>query len=128
MNIKSYINIQLKGDDFSPTMLREKTNLPIEVIIDSGDIAKIGRYKGKKSPYGIGVISFLFDEAKVIGYSNKLKKIKRTEHHLDEIVFDFIFAENESFDISPIVLKSITDISANFTITDSKPHQKTVKS
>jgi RNA polymerase sigma factor (sigma-70 family) len=52
----THIDIRFEGSKFSPKMMRKLTRLPIESLMEYGEIAKIGRYKDKPSPYGIGII------------------------------------------------------------------------
>lgn len=50
------IIIQLQGDKFSPKTLSKELDIPIESKQEYGELAKIGLYKGKPSPYGTGWI------------------------------------------------------------------------
>ncbi|WP_425656384.1 hypothetical protein [Tenacibaculum ascidiaceicola] len=87
---QDYINIQLSGESFSPKTLKKHTKLPIDVLVEAGEIAKKGRYKDKTSPYGLGIITI---EASIdsiekwceifLNFKNYLEISK-----LQEIVFD----------------------------------------
>lgn len=117
---KSFVDIQLKGEGFSPTLLQQKTNLPLEIIVESGDIAKIGRYKGEKSPFGIGIISFEFSAEKILEWSNKLKSLKSELDlfNVSEIIFD-LEADDEVFsflNISSELVKNLAALNADFNI------------
>jgi len=74
----------------------ERTNLPIKILAEYGEIATKGRHKGKPSPYGIGVLKISETEQK-----NKVPELieeycKRLlvntsvlkECGVDEIIFD----------------------------------------
>ena len=92
----------------------------MEIIVNSGDIANIGRYKGKKSPFGIGIISFEFNSELILEWSTKLKSLKKIfkECKVDEIIFDLEAdsEELESFNISPELAKNLSDLNADFNI------------
>jgi hypothetical protein len=52
----THIDIRLEGSEFSPKKLMKLTNLPLEVLAEKGEIAHIGRYKGKPFPYGMALL------------------------------------------------------------------------
>ncbi len=54
--MKKYIDIVFSGDKFSPKNLKKYTKLPIECLVECGEIADRGRYKGTIYPYGLGVL------------------------------------------------------------------------
>ena len=112
----AFIDIQFKGNGFSPGRLRDLTGWPIEPIIESGEIGLIGRYKGKPSPYGFGLLkvepkaNVIFKYAKILN----TKKRALVEAKVEEIVFD-IEADNMGFEsivISPEVSKLLSEINA----------------
>ena len=79
---KINIDIRFEGKKFSPRTLKNLTKLPIEVIMESGEIASLGRYKNKPAPYGLGLLSVKVDPKKrlndmLVGYLNKLVNKKR---------------------------------------------------
>jgi hypothetical protein len=50
------LSVRFEGDKFSPKMLKTLTGWNLEVIAEYNEIADKGRYKGKKSPYGLAVL------------------------------------------------------------------------
>ena len=112
----TFIDIQFKGNGFSPSRLRDLTGLPVEPIIESGEISQIGRYKGKPSPYGFGLLKVEPKANVIYKYANILnaKKKALVEAKVDEIVFD-IEADNMGFAsivIPPEVSKLLSEINA----------------
>lgn len=52
----TFIDIQFKGQTLRPRALSAAIGMSIESLIESGELGKIGRYKGQPSPYGIGLL------------------------------------------------------------------------
>ena len=50
------VDIRFEGSKFYPSKLKERTKLPIDILAEYGVISSIGRYKGQRSPYGIGLL------------------------------------------------------------------------
>jgi len=90
MNSKTYIDIQFRGLGFSPKKLAALTGLPIEPLVESGEIAKIGRYRDKPSPYGLALLKVPPKANAILNYSNLLLKQKDLleECNVQEILFD----------------------------------------
>ena len=96
------MRIELYGDQFSPTSLMNKTGIEIEILAEFGEISKMGRHKGKPSPYGLGSIQIetLHKTNEDVNEKLKyiLKKISGTDADIsitmekdresDEFVFD----------------------------------------
>lgn len=53
---KTYIDFVFEGPRFSPRKLKELTGLPMEALAEFGEVSIRGRYKGEKSPYGLGLL------------------------------------------------------------------------
>jgi hypothetical protein len=115
--MKTYVDIQFKGAGFSPKRLRELTKLPIESLVESGELGKIGRYKGKPTPYGIGLLKVdALDNNLLTKYSKTLLKEKDAlkESKVEEIIFDVEASPKDlaSFSISPELAKLIASLNA----------------
>lgn len=50
------IYIRFTGDGFKPAEIASELGVEILILASSGSIATRGRYKGKPSPYGMGII------------------------------------------------------------------------
>lgn len=92
---KINIDIRFEGKNFSPRTLKDLTKLPIEVIMESGEIATIGRYKNKRSPYGLALLNIKPDPKKNLNdllddYLSKLVNRKKEieQSGVEEIVID----------------------------------------
>lgn len=114
MNNESCVYIYLNGDGFVPSLLKNKTNLPIDVVIDSGEISKKGRYKDTASPYGIGIISFNLSQENLLVWSKKLVSIKKIliEYHVEEISFEIDDSHDTDILIPIELSKNLTKINA----------------
>jgi hypothetical protein len=55
--IKTEIDILFSGDKLSIKDLKKKLKVPIKTLVEYDEIAKLGRYKNKPSPYGLGVLT-----------------------------------------------------------------------
>jgi hypothetical protein len=117
MNTPTYIDIQFKGNGFSPKTLKELTNLPLEILIESGQIAKRGRYKGKKSPFGIALLKLDNSDNVLLDWSKKLLNIKDSlvQSKVEEIIFD-IESTNENFKNFTIT----TELANNLSLLNAK--------
>lgn len=90
------INIRLEGSKFYPSKLREKTNLPLKILAEYGELSNKGRYKGKASPYGLAILQTSPNNKKkdlfelIEGYCNTLLKYKNKleASGVEEIIFD----------------------------------------
>lgn len=93
METNTYIDIQFKGNGFSPKTLKKLTDLPLEILIESGQIAKIGRYKSEKSPFGIALLKLENSDNVLTEWSKKLLDIQESllQSKVEEIVFDIEF-------------------------------------
>jgi hypothetical protein len=97
MKNTTYIDIQFKGKGLIPLQLAQQVNLPIVSVVSAGEIAKIGRYKGGQSPYGIGLLKIQtgFEELnRHIDWLYQNKEII-SANYVDEIVVD-IHSDNSS--------------------------------
>jgi len=96
--MSTYIDIIIKGQGFSPKSLKTTSKLPIEVLVESGETAKIGRYRGKPSPYGIGLIKVdSLNDKRLLLYPTILLKYKKDFKRLriEEIIFDIDTSSKE---------------------------------
>ncbi|MGI9192125.1 MAG: hypothetical protein ACR2IL_08370 [Chitinophagaceae bacterium] len=90
MKQATYIDVQFKGNGLVPEQLAKQLNLPLTVLMSSGAIAPIGRYKGQESPYGIGVyqIKFNYDDLiQLIDYLYE-QRHELNSCFVDTIIFD----------------------------------------
>lgn len=117
MNTKTYIDIQFKGNGFSPKKLKKLTALPLEILVESGEIAKKGRHKGEKSPFGIALLKLDNTDNILYEWSNKLINIKEylTLTNVEEIIFD-IESTNENFSNFTIT----TELANNLSLLNAK--------
>jgi len=106
------LNIIISGNNFIPSHIK---GLDIETIINSGDISKIGRYRGKPSPYGIGVISFEYCPKKVLDCLDILKDVE-----FDDINFQLNLRCDEDLNLSNDILKCISDIGGEISVNNIK--------
>jgi hypothetical protein len=116
MSDTAYIDIQFKGKGLSPNVLAEKINLPIETLVSSGGIGKIGRFKGKPVPYGIGLLKREPTVETISYYSDILlkNKSKLKRYNVEEIIFD-VDANSEDLEkisISSSLLKKLSSLNA----------------
>lgn len=112
----AYIDVQFKGKNFKPHELAEEINLPIESLVASGDLGKVGRYKGKQVPYGIGLLKILPTGDSIDQYSEVLlkNKSKLRKHNVEEIIID-VDANSEALEkisISGNILKKLSSLNA----------------
>lgn len=98
MTENTYIDIQFKGDGFSPKKLKNSTGLPLEILVETGEKSKKGRYKGKPSPYGIALLKIEPTQDSIINWCNQLLLLKSNlkKSSVKEIIFD-IESTNENF-------------------------------
>lgn len=98
MTYNTYIDIQFAGENFSPNKLKKLTNLPLEILVETGDIAKKGRYKGKPSPFGLALLKIEPNQNSISKWCDILlsKSNLLAESNVREIVFD-IESANENF-------------------------------
>ena len=100
--------IRFEGNKFYPSKLREKLNLPVEILAEYGAISSSGRYKGQPSPYGMGLLEItstekqktindLFQEycIKLFSWKDALK-----DCGVDEIIIDIANTRDFPVDIS----------------------------
>ncbi len=116
MTGSAYVDIQFKGKYLSPKILAEKINLPIETLVSSGEVGKIGRYKGKPVPYGIGLLKIKPTVKTIVQYSDILlkNKPKLKKYNVEEVIFD-VDANSESLEkisISTSLMKKLSSINA----------------
>jgi hypothetical protein len=116
MNEAAYIDIQFKGKGFSPKGLASKTGLPIESLIESGELGKIGRFKNKPTPFGIGLLKVEPNQNAFIEYSDMLleKRHLLQGSNVEEIIFDIDATPQflENFTISNDILTKISLLNA----------------
>ena len=59
MNKSNYtIYVNWVGDNFYPSQVKQKLNIPIKILCETGVITPIGRYRGMPSPFGMAVYEF----------------------------------------------------------------------
>lgn len=90
------IDIIFNGDKFTPTSLKG-TISNIEVLAEYGVLSKRGRYKNKKSPYGLALLNIPLDSIKenleyLIQNVDALK-----ESNLDRIELDSVFNDSGTY-------------------------------
>lgn len=116
MTETAYIDIQFKGKDFVPAALSEGINLPIETLVSSGALGRVGRYKGKPVPYGIGLLKINPTAETMNQYSDVLLKnrAKLKKYNVEEIVFDVDANSTglEKISISGNLLKKLSSLNA----------------
>ncbi|HMO62071.1 MAG TPA: hypothetical protein PKC39_07470 [Ferruginibacter sp.] len=116
MSETAFIDIQFKGKLLAPKLLAEKINLPIEALVSSGELGKVGRYKGKPMPYGIGLLKINPTVETINEYSDILlkNKSKLKKYNVDEIIFDVDASseELEKISISSGLLKKLSALNA----------------
>ena len=93
MKQATYIDVQFKGNGLVPEQLSMQLNLPLTVLMSSGTIATIGRYKGHKAPYGIGVHQINYND--LILFIDQLFAQRHVLSlcHVDTILFDIAGTE-----------------------------------
>lgn len=116
------IYIRFEGKNFYPSKLKEKTKYLIKVLAEAGEIATKGRYKGKPSPYGIGVLEIRADKNKediyniLQKYSSELLNNRAflKESGVEEIVFDIETLKDfaSEISISAAILKDLSLLNA----------------
>lgn len=116
MNDTAFIDIQFKGKGLFPSVLAEKISLPIETLVSSGELGKVGRYKGKPVPYGIGLLKIAPTVETITEYSEILikNKSKLKKYNVEEIIFD-VDANSEELErlsISSSLLKKLSSLNA----------------
>lgn len=116
MNEPIYIDLQLKGKGFSPSKFGASIGLAIEPIVESGEIGKVGRYRGMNIPYGIGLLRLEPREEAILPYAKILLKNKKAlkENNVEEIIFDVDATPQrlENFSITPIIARMIAMLNA----------------
>lgn len=121
---KPTVRVQLLGDGFSPKKLKERTKLPIESLVEFGEVYKNGRFKGKPSPYGFGYISVgVLNERTLEEYADKLIMYQSDllENAVDEIVFD-VYAPNKyikAISVTPSFAGKLNELGARIEFTNS---------
>lgn len=112
----SYIDIQFKGTGFVPSSLSEDINLPIEPLVSAGELGKVGRFKGKPVPYGIGLLKINPTAETINEYSDVLikNKAKLKKYNVEEIIFDVDANSRglEQISISADLLKKLSSLNA----------------
>lgn len=119
------VYIRFEGNNFYPSKLKEKTNYPIKVLAEYGEISTKGRYKGKPSPYGMGVIEIQTNNHHeniyniIKKYISELlkKKADLKESGVEEIVFDIEASKDftTEISISADILKDLSLLNAQVT-------------
>ena len=116
MNNQAFIDIQFKGEKFSPSTLRKLTKWNIESLVESGEIGKIGRYKGIPVPYGIGYLQITPSDKVIEKYTKKLieKKKELEASNVEEIVFDIDASKYSTlnFSLNKELLHSLSQLNA----------------
>ncbi len=124
MSKASYIDIQFKGKGFSPRLFAEKMELPVTALVESGELGKVGRYKGKPVPYGIGLLKIEPNSTAVHQYAEILSRKKNLLNScsVEEIVFDVDATSKamENISIDSETLKQLTAINARIQFHASK--------
>lgn len=122
MKNTTYIDIQFKGKGLIPLQLAQQVNLPIVSVVSTGEIAKIGRYKGGQSPYGIGLLKIQRGVEELNRHIDWLYQNKEiiSANYVDEIVVD-IHSENgscESVDTATLDMDKLNTLHARVQVGD----------
>jgi hypothetical protein len=118
----NFIDIKFEGSKFSPKTLMNLTKLPLEVLAEYGEIASRGRYKGKKSPYGLALLKVepknnfenLEDALRKV-----VKKLISHKKHLAECNVEEISVDvenNSSYKLEKDIIKDLSKLNANIDI------------
>lgn len=99
------IDIRFEGQKFIPSILRNETNWPLNILVEAGQISPKGIYKGKPSPYGIAYFTVNLDlengdPIKTIDtYSDRLIKHKKIlqKSGVEEIIFDVETSNSQEY-------------------------------
>ena len=121
---QSALDIRYEGSKFYPSKLKQKLNLPIEILAQYGEISSSGRYKGQPSPYGMGLLEVSSNEMDINDllreYSGKLTEWKSDlqECGVDEIVLDIEDSNDFPFEISlsPDLMHNLTFMNVSIEI------------
>ena len=116
MKNTTYIDIQFKGKGLIPLQLAQQVNLPIVSVVSTGEIAKIGRYKGEQSSYGIGLLKIQRGVEELNRHIDWLYQNKEiiSANYVDEIVVD-IHSEKgscESVDTATLDMNKLNTLHA----------------
>lgn len=109
-----FIDIILEGDQFSPRKLVERTGLTIKSLAEYNEISNRGRYKGKKSPYGLAVLKV--ESSTIEKLNNVLNdvlnyliiiKLELNQSGVEEVSLDLETYEGNTLNIETRNLKKI---------------------
>jgi hypothetical protein len=105
MKSTSHLDIQFIGNNLNVNNLSKDINLPLESIVSAGEIAKLGRYKGLPSPYGIGLLKIDPSIESITYYTDILLNVKDSilKNNVEEIIYD---VDANSEDLENITLTS----------------------
>jgi len=109
--------------------LRELSGLPVETIVEAGDIGTKGRYKGKPTAYGLGILAVKeFDSEVLNNFLGQLltQKLILENTNVEEVVIDFDANTTglSSFNFSAELLKKIYDLNARLELNNHKAEGK----
>ncbi len=130
------IDIRFEGKKFSPKKLKHLTKLPIEVIVESGEITSIGRYKNKPAPYGLGLLKVKSEPKKQVQdlldiYLGKLvdKKDEIKLSGVEEIIIDVEtpFVKDSEFSFEKSILVKLLQLNARIDIHSIKDESASEK-
>ncbi|MDI1355609.1 MAG: hypothetical protein PSX36_11860 [bacterium] len=129
----TYIDIVFEGSKFSPTKLKELTNLDIESLAEYGEMGKKGRYKGKPMPYGLGLLKISQISSENVNRSLKriidrllLKKSALSKSGVDEITLDLENFSQEDIEmtIDREIIKKVSSLNASIDISSTTNFEK----
>ncbi len=111
----TFVDIVFEGDKFSPKFLKQITGLRILPLIEWDEVATRGRYKGQKSPYGLGTLRIegLTTDDLLIGLKSAIKYLLLESGDLkksgvQEISLDFDNITEDKIRLDESILKNLS--------------------
>lgn len=122
MTQNAYIDIHFKGDGFSPKKLKTLTKFPLEILVEAGEVATKGKYRGIPSPYGIALLKIAPDQNSILEWCDRLlqqrKSLKTSK--VEEIIFDIESTRNftSSFSVTPELSSRLSKLGAKLVFSE----------
>ncbi|MCF8461134.1 MAG: hypothetical protein K9G46_10435 [Flavobacteriales bacterium] len=122
MSQNAYIDIQFKGDGFSPVKLKALTKFPLEILVESGEVGTKGKYRGVPSPYGIALLKIAPNEKAILEWCDKLLDQKKSlqKSKVGEIIFDIESTSSFSpnFSVTPELSSRLSKLGAKIVFSE----------